>query len=54
MACNSAVLRPTKEYLPPSCSSRDSASDESFYYANMAAITCKTANDFKTSSNPVL
>ena len=28
MACNSAVVCPTKEYLLPSCSSRDSASDE--------------------------
>ena len=28
MACNSAVIRLTKEQLLPSCSSRDSASDE--------------------------
>ena len=28
MACNSAIVHPTKEYLLPSCSSCDSASDE--------------------------
>ena len=57
MAYNSAVVRPTKEYLLPSCSSRDSASDEIVFITqslNMAARTCKMANDFKTSSDPVL
>ena len=57
MACNSAVIRPKKEYLPPSCSSCDSASDEIVFITqslNMAARTYKTANDFKTSSDPVL
>ena len=57
MACNSAIVHPTKEYLLPSCSSRDSASDEIVFITqslNMAARTCKAANDFKTSSDPVL
>ena len=57
MACNSAIACPTKEYLLPSCSLRDSASDEIVFITQslkMAARTCKTANDFKTSSNPVL
>ena len=57
MACNSAVVRPTKEYLLPSCSSHDSASDEIVFIMqslNMAARTCKMANDFKTSSDPLL
>ena len=57
MAGNSAVIRPTKEYLPPSCSSRDSGSDDIVFIMqslNMATRTCKTADDFKTSSDPVL
>ena len=57
MACNLAVGRPTKEYLQPSCSSRDSASDEIVFImqsSNMAARTCETAKDFMTSSDPVL
>ena len=57
MACNSAVVYPPKEYLPLSCSSHDSASDEIVFIMqslNMAARTCKTANDFKTNSDPVL
>jgi len=33
MACNLAVVHPTKEYLPPSCSSLDSASDKIVFYA---------------------
>ena len=57
MACNSAVVHPTKEYLLPSCSSCDSASDEIVFImqsSNMAARKCETANDFKMSSDPVL
>ena len=57
MNCNSAVVRPKKEYLPPSRSSHDSASDEIVFITlslNMAVRTCKTANNFKTSSDPVL
>ena len=57
MACNSAVVYPKKEYLLPSCSSRDSASDEIVFIMqslNMVARTCKMAYDFKTSSDPVL
>ena len=57
MACNLAIICPTKECLPPSCSSRDSTSDEIVFIMqslNMAARTCKTANDSKTSSNPFL
>ena len=57
MACNLAVPRPTKEYLPPSCSLRDSASDEIVFIMqslNMAARMCKMANYFKTNSDPVL
>ena len=57
MACNSAVVRPTEEYLLPSCSSRDSASDEIVFIMQSLNITtrvCKTANDFKTNSDPVL
>ena len=57
MACNSAVVRPTKEYLLPSCSSHDSTSDEIVFITqslNMAAKMCKTAYDFKTNSDPVL
>ena len=57
MACNSAVVHPTQEYLLPSCFSRDSASDEIVFITqslNMDAGTCQTANDFKMSSDPVL
>ena len=57
MACNPAVVCPTKEYLLPSCSSHDSASDEIVFIVqslNMVARTCKTANDFKANSDPVL
>ena len=57
MACNSAVVHSTKEFLPPSCSSRDFASDEIIFIMqslNMAARACKTAKDFQMSSNPVL
>ena len=57
MPCNSPVVYPTKECLLPSCSSRNSASDEVVFTTqslNMAARMCKTANDFKTSSDPVL
>ena len=56
-ACNLAVVCPTKECLPPSCSLRDSASDDIVFImqsSNMAARTYETANDFKTSSNSVL
>ena len=52
MAGNSAVIRPTKEYLPPSCFSRDSGSDDIVFIMqslNMATRTCKTADDFETS-----
>ena len=55
--CNSAVVHPKKEYLPPSCSSRDFASDEIVFIMqslNLAARMRKTAKDLKTSSNPVL
>ena len=41
MACNFAIVCPTKEYLPPSCSLRDSASDEIVFIMqslNMATI----------------
>ena len=57
MACNSAIVCPTKEYLLPSCSSRDSASDEIVFILqllNMAPRMCKMADDFKTSGDPVL
>ena len=57
MACNSAVVHLTKEYLLPSCSLCDSASDEIVFIMqslNMATGTCKTAKDFETSSDPVL
>ena len=55
MACNSAVVRSTKEYLLQSCSSRDSASDKIVIQSlNMAARMCQMASDFKTSSDPVL
>ena len=57
MACNSVVVRLTKEYLLPSCSSRDSASYEIVFITqslNMAARMCKKANDFKMNSDPVL
>ena len=57
IACNSAVVHPKKEYLPPSCSLHDFASDVIDFIMqslNMAARTCKTANDFKTSSDPAL
>ena len=56
MANNLAVIRPTKEYLLPSCSSCDSASDKIVFIMqslNMAARACKTANNFKTSSDPI-
>ena len=52
-----AIVCPTKECLLPSCSSRDSASDDIVCITqslNMATRTRETANDFKTSSNSVL
>ena len=51
MACNSAVFCPTKYYLLPSCSSRDSASDGIAQLSNMAAGTTKTASNYEMSSN---
>jgi len=57
MAYNSSIVHPTNECLLPSCFSRDSASDDMVFImqlVNMAARMSKTANDFKTSSNPVL
>ena len=48
MACNSAVLRPTNKCFLPSCSSRDSASNEIVFIIQslkMAARACQTANN---------
>jgi len=56
MACNSAVIYPTKQCLPPSCSSHNSASDDIDFImqpSNMAARTCEAENDIKMSSNSV-
>ena len=53
MACNSAVAGPTNECLLPSCSSRDSASDEIVFITQslkMAAGVCQTANNFRRAA----
>ena len=50
MACNSTVVCPTNKYLLPSCSSRDSASDEIVFITQslkMAARACQTASNFR-------
>ena len=50
MACNLAVVRPTNKCLLPSCSSRDSASDEIIFITQslkMAARACQMANNFR-------
>ena len=53
MACNLAVVRPTNKCLPPSCSSRDSASDEIDFMMQslkMATRACQTANNFRRAA----
>ena len=53
MACNSAVVGPTNKCLPPSCSSRDSASDEIVFIMQslkMAARACQTENNFRRAA----
>ena len=50
MAYNSAVICPTKECLPPSCYSCDSASVDIVFItqsSNMATRMCETANDLR-------
>ena len=56
-ACNSPIVRPTRNCLPPSCSSRDSALVDIVFIVqslNMVARMPGLANDFETSSNSVL
>ena len=53
MACNSAVVCPTRKCLPPSCSSRDSASDEivcTMQSLKRAARACQMANNFRRAA----
>ena len=53
MACNSAVVHPTNKCLPPSCSSRDSASDKIVFITQslkIAARACQTANNFRRAA----
>ena len=50
MACNSAVIRRTNKCLPPSCSSRDSASDEIAFIMQslkMVARACQMTKNFR-------
>ena len=53
MASNSAIVHPTNKCLPPSCSSRDSASDEIVFSTQslkMAARACQKENNFRQAA----
>ena len=56
-AYNLAIVHPTRNYFPPSCSSLDSASDDIVFItqsSNMATRMPEMVNDFETSSYSVL